>query len=254
MKQFVENGVIAVRRCDKSDLKNIAKATGGRLVLSMADMEGDETYDKANLGECEIVEEGQVGDGQLLFFRGCKTSRSQTIIIRGANDYMLDEIERSLHDALMVVKRVLESKCVVPGGGAVEVALNIYLEHFAQTLGSREQLAIGAFANAMLIIPKILAVNGAFDATDLVSKLRSYHNSSQTKDEKKQHVEYKNYGLDLELGKVRDNLKAGVLEPAQSKIKMIKFATEAAISILRIDDSIKISKKEKPSGPVDDQY
>jgi len=202
-------------------------------------------------GEAEIVEETKVGDGELIYIKGCKNTKAQTIILRGANDYMLDEIERSLHDALSIVKRTLESKSVVAGGGAVEAALSVHMEKEAQTMGSREQLAIAAFAQALLIIPKTLAVNGAFDATDLVAKLRAYHNAAQTNEQK---LEYKNVGLDLEEGKVRDNVKAGVLEPAISKIKMIRFATEAAVTILRIDDSIKMSPKEKPKHPVEDDY
>jgi T-complex protein 1 subunit alpha len=123
-------------------------------------MEGNETVDAKMFGEAECVEEKRVGDGELMYIMGCKNTRAQTIVLRGANDFMLDEIERSLHDCMMVVKRVLESKSVVPGGGCVEGALSVYMEHIADTMGSREQLAIAAFARAMLIIPKTLAVNG----------------------------------------------------------------------------------------------
>lgn len=151
-------------------------------------------------------------------------------------------MERSVHDALCVVKRVLESKKVVAGGGCVEAALSIYLENFATSLASREQLAIAEFAKSLLVIPKTLSVNAAKDATDLVAKLRSYHNSSQTKPE---HAELKWTGLDLIEGVVRDNKKSGVLEPAMSKIKSLKFATEAAITILRIDDMIKLNPEDK---------
>merc|ERR1712025_1042307 len=105
------------------------------------------------------------------------------------------------------------------------------------TLSSREQLAIADFAKSLLVIPKTLAVNAAQDSSDLVAKLRAYHNSNQSKPEKSQ---MKNYGLDLSEGVVRDNLKAGVFEPAISKVKSLKFATEAAITILRIDDLIKL--------------
>ena len=150
--------------------------------------------------------------------------------VEGPNDFYCDEMERSVHDALCVVKRVLESKSVVVGGGCVEAALSIYLENFATSLSSREQLAIADFAKSLLVIPKTLAVNAAKDASDLVAKLRAYHNSSQTK---KEHAHLKNCGLDLYEGVVRDNKKAGVFEPAISKIKSLKFATEAAITILR---------------------
>jgi len=252
LKYFVEAGAIAVRRCLKSDLRHIAKCTGGQVLISLSDVDGNtENVDASCFGEADVVEEGKVGDGELLFIKGCKNTRAQTIVLRGANDYMLDEIDRSLHDSLCVVKRVLESNSVVPGGGCVESALSIYMEHLADTMGSKEQLAVAAFAKALLVIPKTLAVNGALDAIELISKLRAYHNASQT-DEKK--AEFKWTGLDLDNGKVRNNLKAGVLEPAISKVKSIRFATEAAITILRIDDSVKMAKAENPSGPRMDGY
>ena len=156
----------------------------------------------------------------------------------------MDEIERSLHDSLCVIKRVLESNQVVAGGGAVEVGLSIYLDDFARTLGSREQLAIAEFSEALLIIPKTLAMNAAKDATDLLAKLRVFHSASQ-KSEDETKKELKHSGLDLVNGKVRNNLKAGVLEPAMSKIKSLKFATEAAITILRIDDMIRLAPKQE---------
>lgn len=246
MKYMIDRGVLGCRRCRKSDLRYIAKATGGKVLLSLADEHGNESIDSSCLGEAAVVEESRVGDGEIIYVRGCKTTRAQTVILRGANDYMLDEIERSLHDAMCAVKRVLESKTVVPGGGCVEAALSIYMESLADTLGSKEQLAVAAFARALLIIPKTLSYNSAFDATDLVAKLRAYHNASQKGTDKE---DYKWSGLDLENGRVRNNLRAGVLEPAISKVKSIRFATEAAITILRIDDFIKMNQPQDPNGP-----
>ncbi|GBP04411.1 T-complex protein 1 subunit alpha [Eumeta japonica] len=136
-----------------------------------------------------------------------------------------------LRTTLCSVRRVLEGGRVVPGWRR-RAALSIYLENFATA----------AFAQSLLVIPKTLAVNAARDATDLVAKLRAYHNSSQTKVE---HVNLKWVGLDLVEGSLRDNLTAGVLEPAISKIKSLKFATEAAITILRIDDMIKLDPEQK---------
>lgn len=115
MKWFVERGAIAVRRCEKADLKQIAKATGGQLLLTLADLDGNESVDGSSFGSADVVEEVRVGDGELIYIRGCSETKAQTVILRGANDYMLDEVERSLHDAMCVVKRVLESKTVVPG-------------------------------------------------------------------------------------------------------------------------------------------
>jgi len=251
IKYFVEKGCIAIRRVDKKKLKRIATLTGGKVLISLADEDGNESLPPNALGSAELVEETRVGDRDITFIKGCKSTKAQTIILRGANWYMLEEIERSLHDSLCVIKRVLESGRVVPGGGAVEAALSVYLEHAADQLSDREQLAVAEFAQAMLVIPKTLAINGGYDASDLVSKLRGYHYQSQnpssqdsTKIEKLKQRKW--VGLDLNEGKIRDRIKAGVLEPGLSKIKSIKFATEAAVTILRIDDSITLAPKENP--------
>jgi len=127
------------------------------------------------------------------------------------------------------------------GGGAVEAALSIYLENFATTLSSREQLAIAEFARALLVIPKTLAVNAAKDSSELVSKLRAFHHASQTEESRK-HLKFT--GLDLMNGEVKNNKDRGVFEPEMSKIKSLKFATEAAITILRIDDLINLDAEQ----------
>jgi len=251
LKYFVENKVIAIRRVNKGDLRRIANSTGANIVVSLAcemegedeDNSGEERFDASSLGTCERVYEERVGDWDYMFFQGMSQTRAQTIIIRGANDFFLEEVERSLHDSLCIVKRVLESNQIVAGGGSVEVALSIFLDDYARTLGSREQLAIAEFSEALLMIPKTLAYNAAKDATDLIARLRVFHNASQkTDDQSKKDLKYS--GLDLMEGKVRNNLAAGVLEPAMSKIKSLKFATEAAITILRIDDMIKLIDPE----------
>ena len=178
LKYFVENKVYAIRRVKKGDLRRIANCSGAKIVVSLADFEGDEKFDPSYLGLADKVYESRVGDWEYTFIDGMKKTRAQTIILRGANDFFLDEIERSIHDSLCVVKRVLESNALVAGGGAVEVGLSIFLDDFARTLGSREQLAIAEFSEALLIIPKTLALNAAKDATDLIAKLRVFHNAS----------------------------------------------------------------------------
>ncbi|KAK7014999.1 TPR-like protein [Favolaschia claudopus] len=238
LKEFVEAGAMAVRRCKKEDLRRIAKATGGQLISSLANLEGEETYEASYLGTAEEVVQERISDDELILIKGTKVVNSASIVLRGANDYMLDEMERALHDTLSVIKRTLESGAVVPGGGAVESALSIYLENFATTLGSREQLAIAEFASALLSIPKTLAVNAAKDSTELVAKLRSYHNAAQNAPAGDPKKALLRYGLDLMNGDVRDNVTAGVLEPTMSKVKSLKSAYEAAVSLLRIDDAI----------------
>eukprot|EP00850_Spirogloea_muscicola_P000030 SM000001S04432 [mRNA] locus=s1:115832:120078:- [translate_table: standard] len=247
LKYFVEAGALAARRVGKEDLRRIAKASGATPVLTLADMEGGESFDPSFLGMAEEVVEERVADDDVLMIKGLKSSRAVSILLRGANDHMVDEMERSVHDSICIVKRTLESNLVVAGGGAVEAALSVYLENLATTLGSREQLAIAEFAEALLVIPKILAVNAAKDATELVAKLRAYHHMAQTKADR-QHLS--GSGLDLINGVIRDNLSAGVIEPAMSKVKIIQFATEAAITVLRIDDIVRLHKEE--TGPEED--
>lgn len=249
LKYFVEAGAMAVRRVKKPDLRRIAKATGATLLGQLTNMEGEDTFEPSYLGTADEVCQERICDDELILIKGPKARSAASIILRGANDFMVDEMERSIHDALCVVKRTLESKTLVPGGGACEAALSIYLETFATSLGSREQLAIAEYAKSLLVIPKTLAVNAGKDATDLVAKLRAYHNSSQIKSEQ---ANLKWVGLDLFEGVVRDNKKAGVLEPTISKVKCLKFATEAAITILRIDDMITLAPAPKEGRDGDD--
>uniref|UniRef100_N1QYY6 T-complex protein 1 subunit alpha n=1 Tax=Aegilops tauschii TaxID=37682 RepID=N1QYY6_AEGTA len=206
LKYFVEAGAIAVRRVRKEDLRHVAKATGATMLSTFADMEGEETFDPSFLGHADEVVEERIADDDVILVKGTKNTSA-----------------------------------VVAGGGAVEAALSVYLENLATTLGSREQLAIAEFAESLLIIPKVLSVNAAKDATELVAKLRAYHHTAQTKADK-QH--YSSMGLDLVKGIVRNNLEYGVIEPAMSKVKIIQFTTEAAITTVRIDDMIKLTKEE----------
>ena len=242
LKYFVESGAIACRRVPKDDLKRLARATGATVVTTLADMEGNETFDSSSLGSAEEVVEESIADNDMIMVKGCANTRAVTVLLRGANDYLLDEMDRSLHDAFCIVKRVLESGKVVPGGGSVEAALSVHLEDFATTLGSREQLAILEFADALLVIPKTLAVNAAKDATDLVAQLRASHHKAQ---HDQGYGNLARCGLDLIDGLVRDNISAGVLEPSLSKTKIIQFATEAAITIVRIDDMIRLDPEEE---------
>lgn len=254
LKLFVEKGAIAVRRCKKEDLRRIAKATGATLVSSLSDLNGDEKFEASSLGHADEVVQDRISDDECILVKGTKVHTSASIILRGANEFSLDEMERSVHDSLCAVKRTLESGSIVPGGGAVETALHMYLEEFAVTVGSREQLAIGEFAQSLLVVPKTLAVNAAKDSSELVAQLRKRHAVSQRvqegeANEKEKAVakkkEYRNYGLDLAKGRVHDCLKAGVLEPSMGKLKQLKSAVEACIAIMRIDTIIKLDPERK---------
>lgn len=263
-KYLVEAGIMGVRRVSKEDCRNLCRTLGAKMVSTFADEEGGETFDASCIGTCGQVSQIPIADQELISFTKPPRSGAATVILRGPNTLMLDELERSLHDSLCIIKRTLESGYVVPGGGAVETDLNVYLENFAYTLASREQVVVAEFAQALLVIPKTLAVNAALDATELIAKLRAHHNAAHSDPNKK---EMSNYGLDLHAGKIRNSVESGVLgiifsnlilslkhtfiypEPAMSKIKSIKFAVEAAITITRIDTHIKINPPQREQDP-----
>lgn len=212
-KYLLEAGALGIRRLDKSHANRIAKLTGATVITTMANPEGEEYFDSSALGECEEVFEEALGDNDFIFFKGCKYANACTVVVRGANEFMCEEVERSLHDSICVAKRVLESGKLVVGGGAVEVALSVYLEKWSSEHSTKEQIAIATFAEALTCIPKILANNAAKDAIDLLSKLRVLHTASQAQENSgsAEKLELKYCGLDLEKGKPRNNLKAGVL-------------------------------------------
>ncbi|KIW01963.1 T-complex protein 1 subunit alpha [Verruconis gallopava] len=265
LKRLVEANAIGVRRCKKEDLRRIAKATGATLISTLSNLDGDEVFEASSLGHADEVVQERISDDECILVKGTKAFSSASIILRGPNDYSLDEMERSIHDSLSAVKRTLESGKIVPGGGAVETALHIYLEEWATSVGSREQLAIAAFAQSLLIVPKTLAINAALDASELVAQLRSRHALSQrtdanlhppergesqpssTEDEKTlaRKKNYKNYGLDLTKGRVADSIKLGVLEPSMSKVKQLKSAVEACVAIMRIDTLVKLDPEQR---------
>merc|ERR1712232_504227 len=216
--------------------------------MGMATMEGDEAFDPQCLGAAEEVMEQRVGDNDFIFIKGCSASKAVTILLRGANEFMLEESSRSVHDALCAVSRTLESNSVVPGGGAVECALSLHLEDYARKFDSYEQWAIAEYAEALLTIPKTLAVNAAVDSIGLIAALRTRHHVARTTEDPKKKDEFRWFGLDLTKGAVRNSVEAGVLEPMVSKLKALKFATEAAITILRIDDLIKVAPDPEQEG------
>ncbi|UEC42090.1 MAG: Thermosome subunit beta [Methanothrix sp.] len=222
-------GIYTVRRVKKSDMEKLARATGGRVITSIHDI------DKADLGRAGVVEERKVSDEKMTFVEDCENPKSVSIILRGGTEHVVDELRRAMEDGLRVVGVVLEDKLLVPGGGSPEVDLAIRLRAYASTVGGREQLAIESFADAMEIIPKTLAENAGLDQIDSLMALRSAHETGM-----------KNAGLNMETGEAVDMLKEGVVEPIRVKTQAINSATESAVMILRIDDVI--ASRSGPGG------
>lgn len=248
-KYLSEAGIFGVARIDKRDMAKIAKMTGGKMVLTPPYEDNSEDVQSIVLGAAAEVAQERLGDDELIFIRVSEDiavhSRVCSIVLRGANEVFLDEMERSLHDVLCVLRDVVQTDTVVPGGGCVEAALAVHLENLATTIESKEQLAIAAFADALLVIPKQLSINAGKDATDLVTKLTACHHMAQSMPDKK---DLRFTGLDLFEGTVANNLRAGVLEPAMSKVKSLQIATTAANNILRIDDFFSFKQDQQHHG------
>ncbi len=234
---LAKKGILAVRRVKRSDMEKLERATGGKIVSSVRDLKPED------LGYAELVEERRVGNDKMVFVEGCKNPKAVTILVRGANDMILDEVERSLKDALNVLRNVMRVPKILPGGGAVEVELALRLREYAAKIGGKEQLAIEKFADALEEIPMILAETAGMDPLEALMKLRQLHSEGKIF-----------AGIDVVNGKVvEDMTKINVVEPLIVKTNVIKSATEAATTILKIDDIISASplkkeEKEKEKG------
>jgi len=224
-------GILAMRRLKKSDIENLARATGANIVNSI------DAITPKDLGTAGLVEERKVSGDEMIYVSKCKDPKAVSIIVRGGTEHVVDELERAIHDALMVVSVVVEGKKIVAGGGAPEIELSLQLRRYASQEGGRVQLAIEAFAAALEVIPRSLAENAGLDAIDMLVAIRAAHEAGK-----------KNFGLDVYEGKPVDMLKAGVVEPLRVKTQAISSAAEAAVMILRIDDVIASSRSAAPEG------
>ncbi|MFH1590286.1 MAG: thermosome subunit alpha, partial [archaeon] len=214
-------GIYACRRVAKSDMEKLAKATGGKIVSNLNELSFLE------LGDAEKVEEVKHGEDTMTYIRGCKNPKALTILIHGGTGHVIDEIERAIKDGLGDVIASLKYGLVVAGGGAIEVELARRLREYGHSLGGREQLAVEEFANALEYIPITLAENAGMDPIDVLTELKSRHDSGE-----------RNAGLNLFKNRIENVLEARILEPLKIKTQAINSASEVAIMILRIDDVI----------------
>ena len=218
-------GIIAVRRIKESDLTKLAKATGARIVTNL-----DDLFEK-DLGGAELVEERKIEEDKWVFIEGCKHPKSVTLLLRGGSQRVVDEVERSVHDALMVVKDVIVNPLIVAGGGAPETFAATKLRNWSKSLEGREQLAAEKFADALESIPLTLAENAGMDPIDTLTTLRS----RQLKGEKWT-------GIDVMKGKIANMKSSDIIEPLAVKLQIVSASAEAACMILRIDDVIATQK------------
>ena len=227
-----KHGIMAVRRVKESDMTKLAKATGGRITTSLDDISTED------LGTAEIVQQKKVEADKWVFIEGCKNPRSVTILIRGGSQRVVDEADRSIHDALMVVKDVVEKPLIVAGGGSPEAYLATELNEWTGSSEGREQLAIKQYAEALESIPLTIAENAGMDPIDSLITLRANQSSG------KQTV-----GINAREGKIGNMFSLDIVEPLAVKEQIIKSATEVACMILRIDDVIAVSGRPSAGGP-----
>jgi len=225
-------GILAARRLKKSDMEALAKATGAKVANAVEQLNAED------VGYAALVEERKVSEDKMIFVEGCKNPKAVSILIRGGTERVVDEAERSIHDALSVVKDVVEKPMVVAGGGAPEIEVARQLRDYAEKLVGRERLAVVAFADALEAIPTTLAENSGMDPIDAISEMQSAHAKGK-----------KWAGVNGYENKVDDMAKLNVYEPMVVKAQSIKSATEAATMLLKIDDMIAVAKTKAPAGP-----
>jgi len=229
---LAKKSIATIKNVSSGDMEKLSKATGARIVGSVKELSKDA------LGIAKLVEEVKIGDDKLVYVRDAKNPKAVTIVIRGGTEHVVDEADRSLHDALCVVRNALEDGKIVAGGGAPEAELAKRLREYAVKVGGREQLAIEAFADALEAVPTTLAENAGLDPIDVLVELRSKHEKAGTPW----------FGVDVFTGKVSDMRKLNVLEPLRVKQQVVKSASEAASMILRIDDVIASKGVDKGAG------
>lgn len=230
---FADRDIFCAGRVSSDDLDRVIEATGGSIQSTCSDIHPE------HLGTCGSFEERQIGGERFNFFEDCPAAKTCTLVLRGGAEQFIAEVERSLHDAIMIVKRAIKNNTIVAGGGACEMEISAYLHRYADTdVSHKQQAIIKSFAKALEVIPRQLCDNAGFDATDILNKLRVEHRKGNIW-----------AGVDFVNEGVRDNLEAFVWEPALVKINAIQAATEASCLILSVDETIKNEESAQPQAP-----
>jgi thermosome len=227
-----KHGILAVRRVKESDMTKLAKATGGRITTNLDDIT------EKDLGHADLVQQKKVETDKWVFIEGCRNPHSVTVLIRGGSQRVIDEVDRSIHDSLMVVKDVIETPSIVTGGGSAEAYLAGQLNEYADSFDGREQLAIKQYAEALESIPLTIAENAGMDPINTIISLRAKQNGGK-----------KGAGINARESKIGDMNSLSILEPLVVKEQIVTSATETACMILRIDDVIAISGGPPSGGP-----
>lgn len=231
---FAERGVTAIEHADFEGVERLAAVTGGDIVSTF------DAPEKVTLGECDVVEEIMIGEDKVVRLGGCKSGRACTVVLRGASSHVLDEAERSLHDALCVLTATVKSPSTIYGGGCTEMLMAKAIDEIVPTVPGKKSIAMASFARALRQLPAIVADNGGYDSTELVTRLTAAHAAAGDGP--------CSAGLDMYNGTTADMRELGVMESLKSKSQVLISASEAAEMILRVDDIIKCAPRQR------DQY
>ena len=231
---LAKEGIFAIRRAKKSDMEKLSKATGARIVTNINDLKEED------LGSSAVVEERKISDDRMTFVTGCVNPKAVSILVRGATEHVVDELQRALDDALGVISTAVKEGKITAGGGSAAVEISRGLKDYASTVGGREQMAIEEFANAIEVVPRTLAENAGLDPINTLINLRKAHKDGD-----------KFAGLNVDTGDIINMLENKVIEPLKVGTQVISSATEAAVMILRIDDVIAAREMSgpPPGGP-----
>jgi T-complex protein 1 subunit beta len=225
---FRDNGVMAIEHSDFDGTERLAAVLGADIVSTFDNPE------ETKLGTCKKIEEMMIGEDKVIKFSGCGQNEACTIVLRGASTHILDEAERSLHDALAVLFQTVQDSRVVQGGGATEMAMSQAVLEKAQTTEGKDGVAMEQFAKALQQMPTIMADNGGLDSAQLVGELRAAHARGKT-----------THGLDFMNGGIADMATLGIMESYKSKVSQLCSAAEAAEMIIRVDDIIKNAPRQR---------
>ena len=231
---FAERGIMAIEHADFDGVERLSAVLGGDVVSTF------DAPDQVVLGECDLIEQVMIGEDKVLRFSGCKSGEACSIVLRGASTHVLDEAERSLHDALAILVSTVKDPRTVYGGGCTEIAMAAAVEKAAAETPGKKALAMEAFARALRQIPAIVADNGGYDAAELVTQLRALHAAAEKADQSSCTA-----GLDMAKGTTGDMEELGIRESYASKMYSLTSASEAAEMILRVDDIIKAAPRRR---------
>lgn len=225
---FTENGVMAIEHADFDGIERLAAVTGGEVVSTF------DRPDLVTMGECDVIEEVMIGEDKVIRLGGCKSGKACSIVLRGASSHVLDEAERSLHDALCILTATVKDPRIICGGGCTEILMAQAIDRQVESTPGKKALAMASFARALRQLPAIVADNGGYDSAELVTQLRAAHASGKN-----------TYGLDMYNGAIADMKDLGVAEAFKSKLCVLMSASEAAEMILRVDDIIKCAPRAR---------